>query len=274
MQGTDHLMKTNLLTFALILVLDQTLVSLGDTTHQPQDSGANEQAHLNQGIGYINDRQWDKAILEMNEALRFNPTNTIALEYRAGAHFANGHLEQAVTDYGLVIKIDPKNDRALYNRGAAYSAKEEFDKALLDFDRCLRLNPTNDLAYKARADIYYYKKGDFRKAVEDYRKALKLTPDDARIMNVLAWLYASCSDKLIRSGEQASVLAEKACALTGWKNSDYIDTLAAAYAEIGDFEKAVKYQQQALAVAGSSDIDKANRLELYRDRKPYSDPMH
>jgi hypothetical protein len=48
--------------------------------------------------------------------------------------------------------------------------------------------------------------------------------------------------------------------------------LAAAYAELGDFDKAVKYQTQALRMKGVYALRRKRmeeRLELYRQHKPY-----
>jgi hypothetical protein len=69
--------------------------------------------------------------------------------------------------------------------------------------------------------------------------------------------------------------ATRACELTGWKTADWIDTLAAAYAEAGDFDKAVEFQRKALSFP---DFQKADgkggreRLDLYERKMPYRDP--
>jgi TPR repeat protein len=110
---------------------------------------------------------------------------------------------------------------------------------------------------------------DYRQAAIYYeRAALQNTP---RSLNALAWFLATCKDDSIRNGAEAVRHATKACELTYWQEWKYIDTLAAAWAECGDFKRAVEYEQQALEI---KDIDEAtrkkseDRLALYRKRQP------
>jgi hypothetical protein len=59
--------------------------------------------------------------------------------------------------------------------------------------------------------------------------------------------------------------------LSEWKEPQYLDTLAAAYAEAGDFEKAVEYQEKTNGLfTDAMDRSKGEeRLKLYKDTKPY-----
>ena len=65
----------------------------------------------------------------------------------------------------------------------------------------------------------------------------------------------------------------KACQLSDWKNAAYIDTLAAACAELGDFESALKWQTEAIGLSSNAkDRERAEaRLKLYQNKKPYRD---
>jgi FMN-dependent NADH-azoreductase len=88
----------------------------------------------------------------------------------------------------------------------------------------------------------------------------------------LAWLRATCPDASVRRGKEAVDAARRACELAKWKKWYCVGTLGAAYAEAGSFEKAIKYQKQALSMQGVPDkdrIDMRQRLRLYEQQIPF-----
>jgi serine/threonine protein kinase len=89
--------------------------------------------------------------------------------------------------------------------------------------------------------------------------------------NELAWFFATSADPKFRDGTNAVAFAEKAVAATNRKNTSYLDTLAAAYAETGQFAKAVTIQQEAIALSQGEDEKKdlASRLKLYESHSPF-----
>jgi len=94
------------------------------------------------------------------------------------------------------------------------------------------------------------------------------------LMVGLALLRATCPVAELRDGTKAVELATKACELTNWKDSDYVDALAAAYAEAGDFDSAVKWQKEAINLlpehaSAEARRDYESRLKLYQSSKPY-----
>jgi serine/threonine protein kinase/tetratricopeptide (TPR) repeat protein len=107
---------------------------------------------------------------------------------------------------------------------------------------------------------------------EAYRQAAEA--GDPSALNALAWLLATCPSPEVRDGRSAVTFAEKAVAGTQRKDAAMLDTLAAAYAEAGDFAKAVSVQQEAIALIG---VGKGNngfmsRLKLYQSNTPYREP--
>jgi len=91
-------------------------------------------------------------------------------------------------------------------------------------------------------------------------------------LNSLAWLLATTPNASIRDGKYAIEIATQACERSQWSYSSYIDTLAAAYAEAGDFDSAVKFEQMATArLAGHASLkaDYEKRLHLFQAGNPY-----
>jgi tetratricopeptide (TPR) repeat protein len=232
---------------------------------------------------------YDMAIANINQALRlFSPDETanIALAYYNLGRCWDAKKEQdkAIAYYNQSLAVNPNYANTYMNRGNVWSDKGEYDKALADYNQSLAVNPNDAASYCNRGGIWE-KKGEYGKALADYNEALRLyNPNDTDIdrdvsttaHNALGWLYATCPDKKYRDGKKAFENANKAYQSSGGNDWDKIDTLAAAYAESGDFEKAKEWEAKAIAMAATdksaTDEDKAEakaRLELYQQGKAY-----
>jgi tetratricopeptide (TPR) repeat protein len=115
--------------------------------------------------------------------------------------------------------------------------------------------------------------GEFAEAISDYEAAVRIDPNRARALNHLALLRAACPTAEFRDGTKATENATKACELTDWKKAHYVGTLAAAYAETGDFDSAVEWQRKAIDLLTEEEeelrADFEERLKLYQSGKPY-----
>jgi hypothetical protein len=114
------------------------------------------------------------------------------------------------------------------------------------------------------------KRREYKDARDVLDQILQRAPDHAEARNKRAWLCATCPETAYRSGELAVQDATRACALTEWKSWQYLDTLAAAHAEAGDFAAAVQRQKQAMSLAEAvHQPQMSQRLALYQQGQPY-----
>jgi tetratricopeptide (TPR) repeat protein len=85
-----------------------------------------------------------------------------------------------------------------------------------------------------------------------------------------AWLLSTAPEDDLRDGAYAVKLARRACKLTKWRHRSCLRSLAAAYAETGDFERAIEYETKAIALLDDNKADdKTKFLEVYKVSKPY-----
>lgn len=263
----------------------------------------NAWAYNLRGLARERQGQLEAAIADFTEALRYDPQLAVAYNNRGIARDRSGDAKQAIADYGESIKLDPSYAAAFNNRGLARAKLGELKQAIADFDQAIRFDPKFAVALNNRGvareqlgdlagaekdftaaialdpklpDAYANRgnvlrgRGKYEQAIADFEKAVRLDPRNAAAHNNLAWLRATCADEKYRDGKAAVEAAKKACELAGWKNPDWLDSLAAAYAEAGEFDEAVK--TQTLAIDQAPEAQKADmqaRLELYREKKPF-----
>jgi len=159
--------------------------------------------------------------------------------------------------------------------GLGYTLLDEgrTDEGVTELNKLFQIQP-NFAEGHYRIAVALYQRGRIRESMDQYRAALRCNPNSPVFLNNLAWALATAEDPSLRNGEEAVRLAERACALTDYRNPSYADTLAAAYAEAGRYEDAVRMAEKARALAlalGKTDLAERTRrlLELYRADRPY-----
>lgn len=227
----------------------------------PPDDPRTSFAMNNLAMAYARSAQLEKAIPlfakaydAMKDRLGSHHPNTLDMQSNlAGAYLVSGRLDESIAHYLECV--------------AAY-------RQILGPGHSDTLRSMNFLAQA------YIGAGRQDEAIPLYEQALaarreKLGPNHAETidaMNVLAWVLATAPTDHLRNGRRAVQLASEACKLTDYKVPAMLDTLAAAYAETGDFTSAIKWSEKAIELLGDDDAAQRTTLERalasYKAGKP------
>ncbi len=180
--------------------------------------------------------------------------------------------KEAISNITKSIELNPKNEWLYYDRAIFYGYLGQHRKAISDYTEVIELNPKNDLAYNNRG-IAHDEKCQYDKAIFDYDKAIEINPGCAEAYNGKSWILATCRDAIYRDGAKAVELAKRAVELS--PDGCYLDTLAAAYAEVGKFEDAILTQEKANDLLKKEGMPKnmiyqgEEQLKSFKSNKPW-----
>lgn len=243
--------------------------AIDDVSHALQISPGFMFALLLRGQLYAQGEEWDKALADADELIALAPGSAEALRLWAAAVANTKKTDEVLEQLERMHDLTPDDSGLSLRMALLYGAKNDAERAVEAYSQTIAGEPQNWFAYQSRADTYL-SLGKQDKAVEDYEQALKLDPANSGVLNNLAWLLATSPEDKLRNGKRAIELATKACDVTDYKQAHILSTLAAAYAETGDFETAKKWSSKAVELGeGSMKEQLAKELESYEQRKPW-----
>lgn len=213
---------------------------------------------------------------DINKALTAEPNSLQGVLLRSILAAEEGRLQDAINDIKLLARADPENPTWTLQLANLYQLDNRPRKAIEVTSELIGRDPQSAEAYRVRADAKLAV-GDHETAIEDYERALEIgfESEAARsgLLNNLAWVYATSPNDKLRKGDRALELAKEAAELTEHKEPHILSTLAAAYAETGNFEEAVKWSEKAVELGKAEAHDQLeqleNELETYRKGEPF-----
>ena len=146
--------------------------------------------------------------------------------------------------------------------------------AVAELQRCQAEDPTFPDTYQLLA-IIFFEKQDFAGGEQVLREGMRQAPDSMILQNAMAWMLATSPVSAQRNGNEALAIALAVCDRTQHREFSSLDTLAAAHAETGQFERAVEIQKEAIRLAQEAGHPEENlddyreRLQLYEIHRPY-----
>lgn len=233
------------------------------------EQNPSSQSYYERGAANVSLGQDQQAIADFSKAIELDPENLPALNDRGTSYRRLGQSPQAKADFDRMIAKGVKHPAAYTNRGLTWLDLGNTEQAMVDLHAALELDPKFAPAWEA-SGAAREAMGHLPKAIEDYRKAVEIDPNFAMAWNNAAWLLATAPDASVRNGAQAVEYATKACELTSFQKADFLDTLAAAHAEAGQFTQAVARARETLQLVDEK--HKATieeRLKLYEAGRPF-----
>ena len=216
---------------------------------------------------------------DIDAAIEIAPDRIDAILLRSSVAAEQKRFGDAIQDIRMIIKDQPKeapNPALLIQLGLLYTMDDRPAEAIKVFSQVTKLDSDNWQAYRMRGDAFLAIK-DYPKAVSDFEKALELVPEDkterSGILNNLSWTLSTSETDDVRDGKRALELGLEACELTEYKKPHILSTLAAAYGEVGEFDKAVEWATKAVELGTESNEPQLDQLkqelEFYRMKKPW-----
>lgn len=263
-------------------------------------------AHRGEARNFMPGKQ-EQALVDLNETLRLNPKHEKAWSMRATHYQMRGEWDLALAEFSQALLLTPDDVAALSNRGMIWDIKGDPVRAMADFDAAIQIDPTLASPYLHRSRLFE-KQRNLEQAEAAMDEFIRLSKDQARVdalviranfyarwelvakaqgdvaealkivdhtqgepLRTIAWLLATSPTPEMRNGTLAVELAQQACELTSFADPAALNVLAAAYAESGEFEKAIETQTKTVALTDDAEQKATYQksLDQYSQNLPY-----
>lgn len=213
------------------------------------------------------EERYTDAINDMNLLLQKNPGNLQWSLQLASYYQLDKRPRKAIEIATAILEQDPSIWQALRLRGDSHLSINQHAEAIADYEAALKI-PVAGSA-EEDADMAAGEEGE-----AGSQQGVKMSKEArSGLANNLAWVLATSPKDEVRDAARALEYGEQAATLTEFKEPHILSTLAAAYAEGGDFAKAIEWAEKAVELGKSEGHEQLeqleNELESYRAGKPW-----
>jgi len=225
---------------------------------------------------WVQTSYWRDSETLFRHALAVTTNNDVAENNLGIVFLGQGKLDEAISLLQTAVDLRPENSPAHENLAKAFLQKGQVAGALIHYRKLLELQPDNIEVHNIVGTVLT-QQGRVGEGVEEWQKVLAIQPDNGNAMSNLAWVFATSPDQSLRDGPKAVELAEQAIRISGGRIPILFRTLAAAYAESGEFSKAIQTAQQGIELANSQGnsglaTELQGNIAVYQDQRPLRDP--
>jgi membrane associated rhomboid family serine protease/Flp pilus assembly protein TadD len=192
--------------------------------------------------------QPDRALSLLQQAQRIAPDNFQVCEALGGLYLERRQYTQAIPELKQALRLEPSSSPDAVALAEAYEDTGQLAQARQTLEAAHGKTPGNAITQEALAELYSRLKL-YQAAINQYKGVLKLAPNSPIAHNNLAWLYATCDDPQYRDPKGALDHAWLAARLSGWRQPEFIDTLAAAFFANGQPKLAAQTEGRAVQLA-------------------------
>ena len=229
-------------------------------------------AHNNLGTIYLRRGQLERALVHLQQAVQLSP-DYAQIQNNLGIALARlNRQDEAVSHFDAALRLRPNYGEAHWNLARVLEQQGKLDEAIVQLRAAMQSQPPDPDAYLELSRLLV-RRARHGEALEVLRHGCDSFPSHLHLANELAWLLATCPDVSLRRPDAALHLARRLCEQTRRRVPEPLDTLAAAYAAVGDLPEAVTTAREAANLAEAqhqSDLAAAirSRLTRYKNHQP------
>jgi tetratricopeptide (TPR) repeat protein len=213
------------------------------------------------------------ALEALQKAIAMDPEDARVNFSLGGALTTAGRSKEAIPYLRKATELNPEFVEAFYSLGAAEIREHHVENAIRAWDESIRINPRFYEAHEGMGFAFYVQ-GKYGDSLSHLLLALDEEPDRVSVLVMAASLMATSGDAAMRNGPEAVILAERALGLTQEQDVSVLDTLSAAYAETGHFDRATETVDRAIALAEKQrDASVIAKLRAHRAKYKASKPL-